>query len=129
MLSFRKVLFANNKYILGLTLVLGLLFPNHFAIFDELTSKTRSAKLETERLFSLTDKAIEKLHPWRSDIPLKVFSSRIRFQIRVNDMREKSLKSETTIDNVMDFFNPIIYQMIQRYTTEIDLGKKSQTWQ
>ena len=58
-----------------------------------------------------------------------MFSSRIRFQIRVNDMREKSLKSETTIDNVMDFFNPIIYQMIQRYTTEIDLGKKSQTWQ
>ena len=88
-----------------------------------------SCSQETERLFSLTDKAIEKLHPWRSDIPLKVFSSRIRFQIRVNDMREKSLKSETTIDNVMDFFNPIIYQMIQRYTTEIDLGKKSQTWQ
>ena len=43
-------------------------------------------------------------------------------------MREASLKSLTTIDDVMDFFNPIIFEMIQRYTKEIDLGKKSQTW-
>ena len=32
---------------------------------------------ETETVFSRTDKAIEELHPWRSDIKLKVFSSRI----------------------------------------------------
>ena len=34
--------------------------------------------VEAEEIFSQTDTAIENLHPWRSDIPLKVFSSRIR---------------------------------------------------
>ena len=78
----------------------------------------------------MTDKAIEDLQPWRSNIPLKIFSSRIRFLIRVNDLREETLESSipTSTDDIMGFFNPVLFEMIRLYSEELNFGKQTQTW-
>ena len=53
-----------------------------------------------------------------------------RFQIRVNDLRDEALESAipTSIDEILEFFNPIIFEMMTLYSKEIDLGRKKETW-
>lgn len=60
---------------------------------DELT--------DLEEDFGLTDQAISRLKPWRSEIPLKVFASRIRFQIRIDDLRESVTEGQGNIDDIL----------------------------
>ena len=82
-------------------------------------------------MFALTDTTLEKLMPWPEDIPLQVFGSRIRFSIRVNDLRKEALNPniEVTVDQVMAFFNPIIGELLNRYTKEIeDTSERKKTW-
>ena len=84
--------------------------------------------LESEEVFSKTDSALEKLQPWPENIPLQVFSSEIRFSIRLNDLRKRRDK-DLTIDEVMEFFNPVIGELLNRYTREIeDTSQRKKTW-
>ena len=87
--------------------------------------------LESEEVFSKTDSALEKLQPWPENIPLQVFSSKIRFSIRLEDLRDDALKldKDVTIDEVMEFFNPVIGELLNRYTQEIeDTSQRKKTW-
>ena len=82
-------------------------------------------------MFGLTDATLEKLVPWPEEIPLQIFRSRIRFSIRLNDIRKEALNPNitTTIDKVMAFFNPIIGELLNRYTKEIeDTSERKKTW-
>ena len=69
--------------------------------------------------------------PWPQEIPLQVFGSRIRFSIRLNDLRKEALNPDIdlTVDQVMAFFNPIIGELLNRYTKEIeDTSERKKTW-
>ena len=69
-------------------------------------------------MFSKTDSALEKLQPWPESLPLQVFKSKIRFTIRLDDLRKDVLSpnKDVTIDEVMEFFNPVIGELLNRYT-------------
>ena len=87
--------------------------------------------IESEDVFSKTDSALEKLQPWPEGIPLQVFKSEIRFSIRLSDLRKKALDpdKEVTIDEVLEFFNPVIGELLNRYTQEIeDTSQRKKTW-
>ena len=60
---------------------------------------SRDLSEELEVNYAETDAAINKLDPWRDDIPVKVFASRIRFQIRLDDVRDMVKNNQTTIGN------------------------------
>ena len=86
---------------------------------------------ESDEVFSKTDQAIEKLDPWRTDIPLAVFQSKIRFSLRLEDLRIEALdpKIEVDIDTILDFFNPVILQTITTYTKDIEsFSERKKTW-
>ena len=86
---------------------------------------------ESEDVFALTDSSLEKLLPWPVEIPLQVFGSRIRFSIRLNDLRKEALDPniDVTVDQVMAFFNPVIGELLNRYTKEIeDTSERKKTW-
>ena len=90
-----------------------------------------SCSRESEDVFSLTDATLEKLVPWPEQIPLQIFGSRIRFTIRLDDLRKEALdpKIDLTVDQVMAFFNPIIGELLNRYTKEIeDTSERKKTW-
>ena len=87
--------------------------------------------IESEEVFSKTDSALEKLQPWPENIPLQVFQSEIRFSIRLDDLRQDALSpnKDVTIDEVMEFFNPVIGELLNRYTQEIeDTSQRKKTW-
>ena len=48
-----------------------------------------------------TDLAITKLEPWRGEIPVKFFASRIRFQIRIDDLRQLVRDGKAQIDDIL----------------------------
>ena len=48
-----------------------------------------------------TDLAISHLEPWRAEIPIKFFASRIRFQIRIDDLRSAVKDGKAKIDNIL----------------------------
>ena len=86
---------------------------------------------ESEDVFSQTDAALEKVEPWPDNIPLSQFGSRARFSIRLDDLRKEALDPnvDRTIDEVMDFFNPVIGELLNRYTKEIeDTSQRKKTW-
>ena len=60
---------------------------------------TRDLSEELEVNYAETDAAVNKLDPWRNDIPVKVFASQVRFQIRLDDMRDMVKDNQTTIGN------------------------------
>ena len=107
-----------------------------FIIFNILGKDNDTIRLqvlnrESDEVFSKTDQAIEKLDPWRSDIPLAVFQSRIRFSLRLNDLREEAVdpKVEVDIDKILNFFNPVILQTITTYTKDIEsFSERKKTW-
>ena len=45
--------------------------------------------------------AISHLEPWRAEIPIKFFASRIRFQIRIDDLRALVKDGKAKIDNIL----------------------------
>ena len=82
-------------------------------------------------MFSKTDSALEKLRPWPESLPLQVFKSKIRFTIRLDDLRKDVLSpdKDVTIDEVMEFFNPVIGELLNRYSQEIeDTSQRKKTW-
>ena len=107
-----------------------------FIIFNILGKDNDTIRLstltrESDEVFSKTDQAIEKLDPWRSDIPLAVFQSRIRFSLRLNDLREEALdpKIDVNIDGILKFFNPVILATITIYTKDIEsFSERKKTW-
>ena len=63
-----------------------------FTILMNAYVPSRDLTEELEVNYAETDIAINKLSPWRDDIPVKVFASRIRFQIRLVIYFEKYLE-------------------------------------
>ena len=51
-----------------------------------------------------TDLAISHLEPWRGEIPVKFFASRIRFQIRIDDLRALVNSGQAQIDNILGMY-------------------------
>ena len=78
--------------------------------------------------FAETDTAINRVIPWRDTIPLKVFASQIRFQIRLDDIREIVRGNTTTVDEVLDFYNQIIDALLDQYSSEFKVVSGSGTW-
>ena len=78
--------------------------------------------------FSRTDRALNDLIPWRDEIPLKVFSSRVRFQIRIDDLRESVDTGNAKIDDILDFYNSVTDALLTLYTKEVRVIKGSKTW-
>ena len=70
-----------------------------FTILMNAYVPSRDLSEELEVNYAETDVAINKLSPWRDDIPVKVFASRIRFQIRLDDMRDQVKMNQTNIGN------------------------------
>ena len=51
-----------------------------------------------------TDLAISHLEPWRAEIPVKFFASRIRFQIRIDDLRALVRNGQAQIDDILGMY-------------------------
>ena len=84
-----------------------------------------SKKLEVN--FGNTDSAISSLEPWRTNMTLQVFASRIRFQIRVDDIRELATTREVGIDAILEFYNAAIDSLLNQYTVEVR-GNRQSYW-
>ena len=84
-----------------------------------------SKKLEVN--FGSTDSAISSLEPWRTNMTLQVFASRIRFQIRVDDIRELATTREVGIDAILEFYNAAIDSLLNQYTAEVR-GNRQTYW-
>ena len=78
--------------------------------------------------FSKTDMAISELEPWRSEIPLKIFASRVRFQIRIDDLRESVASGEAKVDDILDLYNSATDALLTQYSQEVRAIKGSKTW-
>ena len=89
---------------------------------------SRDLSEELEVNYAETDVAINKLVPWRDDIPVKVFASRIRFQIRLDDMRDMVKNNATTIDQALDYYNEVIDALLTRYSKEVRIITGSKAW-
>ena len=83
---------------------------------------------ELELNFAETDTAINRVLPWRDSIPLKVFASQIRFQIRLDDIRDIVRGNTTTVDEVLEFYNQIIDALLDQYSLEFKVVSGSGTW-
>ena len=83
---------------------------------------------ELELNFAETDTAINRVVPWRDSIPMKVFASSIRFQIRLDDIRDIVRGNTTTVDEVLDFYNEIIDALLDQYSLEFKVVSGSATW-
>ena len=82
-----------------------------------------------EEAVSKTDSAINNLEPWRDNIPQKVFASKIRFQIRLDDIRRKAVvDNSASLDDVLAFFNCAIDGILTQYIIEIKATRGSTTW-
>ena len=75
-----------------------------------------------------TDLAISQLNPWRSQIKSKSFSSRVRFQIRIDDLRGLVVKGEANIDQILGFYNQATDALLNLYSKESRAIKGSATW-
>lgn len=82
---------------------------------------------DLEEDFTRTDNSINNV-PWRSEIPLKVFASQIRFQIRLDDLRETVKKGEGVIDEILDFYNSVIDALLSQYSKEVRILSGARTW-
>ena len=71
-----------------------------------------------------TDLAIAQLKPWRSKIQLKAFSSRVRFQIRIDDLRGSVVKGEAKIDEILGFYNLATDALLNQYSKGIHILQK-----
>ena len=58
---------------------------------------------------------------------LQVFASRIRFQIRVDDIRELATTREVGIDAILEFYNAAIDSLLNQYTVEVR-GNRQSYW-
>ncbi len=87
---------------------------------DELT--------DLEEDFGATDTAISNLVPWRSEIPLKVFASQVRFQIRIDDLRESVKEGQGQIDDILGFYNAVTDALLSQYSAEVRAFSGSNTW-
>ena len=72
-----------------------------------------------------TDLAIAQLKPWRSKIQLKAFSSRVRFQIRIDDLRGSVVKGEAKIDEILGFYNLATDALLNQYSKGIHILQKT----
>ena len=75
-----------------------------------------------------TDIAISQMNPWRSNIPLKSFSSRVRFQIRIDDLRSSVVSGTAKIDEILSFYNQATDALLSQYSKESRAIKGSDTW-
>ena len=75
-----------------------------------------------------TDLAIAKLQPWRGKIPIKFFASRIRFNIRIDDLRQLVKDGRAQIDDILGFYNTATDALLNQYGTEVSAIKGSSTW-
>jgi len=75
-----------------------------------------------------TDLAISHLEPWRAEIPIKFFASRIRFQIRIDDLRASVKIGKAKIDDILGFYNEATDALLNQYGTEVSSIKGSSTW-
>ena len=57
--------------------------------------------------------AISHLEPWRAEIPIKFFASRIRFQIRIDDLRASVKIGKAKIDDILGKF--FFFPQIRKY--------------
>ena len=99
-----------------------------FTILMNAYVPSRDLSEELEVNYAETDQAINKLMPWRDEIPIKVFASRIRFQIRLDDMRDQVKENETSIDQALDYYNEIIDALLTRYSQEVRVITGSKAW-
>ena len=91
---------------------------NHFFLLSD----------ELELNFAETDTAINRVVPWGDSIPMKVVASSIRFQIRLDDIRDIVRGNTTTVDEVLDFYNEIIDALLDQYSLEFKVVSGSATW-
>ena len=75
-----------------------------------------------------TDLAISQLRPWRNTIPIKSFTSRVRFQIRIDDLRQDVIKGAAKIDQILDFYNIVTDALLNQYSREIRAINGSSVW-
>ena len=66
--------------------------------------------------------AISHLEPWRAEIPIKFFASRIRFQIRIDDLRASVKIGKAKIDDILGKF--FFFPQIRKYFSAIEYGRK-----
>ena len=69
--------------------------------------------------------AISHLEPWRAEIPIKFFASRIRFQIRIDDLRASVKIGKAKIDDILGkliFFFRL--DETQKFFSAIGYGRK-----
>jgi len=75
-----------------------------------------------------TDLAISQLEPWRGKIPVKFLTTRIRFQIRIDDLRQLVKVGKAQIDDILGFYNTATDALLNQYGTEVSAIKGSATW-
>lgn len=83
---------------------------------------------DKDTFLAKTDTAISKLDPWREEIPVKIFASRIRFQIRIDDLRELIFDGKGQVDDILDFYNLVTDALLNQYSKEVRVIKGSKTW-
>ena len=75
-----------------------------------------------------TDLAIAQLQPWRNIKPIKSFTSRVRFQIRIDDLRQLVITEKAKIDEILGFYNTVTDALLNQYSKESRAIKGSATW-
>lgn len=82
-----------------------------------------------EESVAKTDLAIARLDPWRDSIPLKVFASKVRFQIRLDDMRKKAIvEKAASFEEVLNFFNTAVDAILNQFVAEIQYSNETNIW-
>ena len=91
---------------------------------------TQEMIIKKSKIFSIghaeyiarTDLAISQLEPWRGKIPVKFLTTRIRFQIRIDDLRQLVKVGKAQIDDILEFYNTATDALLNQYGTEVRLG-------
>ena len=91
-------------------------------------SRTFFFSVSYSEYIAKTDLAISQLNPWRSKIKSKSFSSRVRFQIRIDDLRGLVVNGEANIDQILGFYNQATDALLNLYSKESRAIKGSATW-
>ena len=85
-------------------------------------SKIKSYSIGHAEYIARTDLAISQLEPWRGEIPVKFLTTRIRFQIRIDDLRQLVKVGKAQIDDILEFYNTATDALLNQYGTEVRLG-------
>jgi len=84
--------------------------------------------------YEVTDNAIESIKEWRSPPGEKIFQSKLRFQIRLDDFRKRIVLNENTssvdlsVEDVMQFYNYATRVLLDDLSNIIRSSNGSSTW-